>query len=78
MQSCVQHNKRTNRDLFREQVKSTLNTQMFFKNHSDIIQTIEHFNITIQQAAWNSTPPSHTKTLYFTIHNDKRKTKGKT
>jgi len=44
MQLCVLHNKRTNWDLFREQVKSTLNTQMSFKDYNDIIQTIERFN----------------------------------
>jgi hypothetical protein len=50
MQPCVLHNKRINWDLFREQV-NTLNTQMSFKDYSDITQTIEYFNAIIQQAA---------------------------
>jgi len=50
MQSYVLHNKRINWDLFREQVRSTLNTQMSLKDHNDIIQAIEHFNATMQQA----------------------------
>jgi len=48
---------------------------MSLKEHNDIIQAIEHFNATIQQATWNSTLFSDTKDT-FNIH--KRETKGKT
>jgi hypothetical protein len=44
MQLCVLHKKRTNWDLFCEQVKSTLNTQMSFKDYNDIMQAIERFD----------------------------------
>jgi hypothetical protein len=48
------HNKRTN--YFREQVKSTLNTQMSLKDYNDIIQAMQYFNVTIQQIARKSIP----------------------
>jgi len=64
-EDCVLRNKRTNWDLFREQARSTLNTQVPLKDHNDIIQAIEcyypatecyytdssNFNAAIQQAA---------------------------
>jgi len=58
MQSCYKTTnlyKRINWDLFRKQGKSTLNTRMIFKNHNDIIQTIEHINYLISNLELNLT-----------------------
>lgn len=76
----VLHNKRTNWILFREQVKTTLNTQIPLKDQYDIIQAVEHFNSSIQQATWNSTPSGDTMEPYFTTSTtirDKLKEKHK-
>jgi hypothetical protein len=42
-------------------VKNTLNTPRPLKDHNEIIQAIEYFNATIQQAACNSISSSDTK-----------------
>lgn len=54
------HNKRTNWDNFRTLLKSTLCLKIPLKTENDITEAIEHFNLCIQQATWNSTPISST------------------
>jgi len=50
------YNKSTDWNVFRSIVEETLNTNLTLKNSHDIESAVEHFNITIQSAAWRSTP----------------------
>lgn len=60
-QPCSLHNKRTNWQFFRDEIESTLNLQVPLKDQNDIMHAVEHINLCIQQAAWNSTPSSITR-----------------
>jgi len=48
---------------------------MSLKDHNDIIQTIEHFNATMQQATWDSTPFSNKEHHISTSIKEKLKEK---
>ncbi|XP_011063431.1 PREDICTED: RNA-directed DNA polymerase from mobile element jockey-like [Acromyrmex echinatior] len=58
---CVLCNRRTDWTYFREQVEKTLNTSISLKTENEINESVEHFNLSIQQAAWNATSFSYTK-----------------
>lgn len=55
---CTLHNKRTNWDVYREELQYVLTTEISLKTEEDIVMAVEHFNKCVQSAAWNATPPS--------------------
>jgi hypothetical protein len=55
-------NKRTDWDLFRDLVNSSLNLKIPLKNREDLDSAIEIFNSSIQTSAWKSTPTCSIKT----------------
>lgn len=57
---CLLHNRRTNWNLFREKIETSLNTKIPLKTTENVENAVEHFNSTIQMAAWDSTPMDHT------------------
>lgn len=50
------HNRKTNRTIFREIVKATLDLNIPLKTDDNIMKAVEHFNKYVQSAAWDSTP----------------------
>lgn len=54
--NCKLHNKKTNWSYFRYLIQTHLNLDISLKTENEIENAIEHFNETIQFAAWNSTP----------------------
>lgn len=50
------HNNRTDWENFRSQVEENMETNLPLKTERDLIEAVEHFNNTIHNAAWNSTP----------------------
>lgn len=53
---CVLCTKKTNWELFRNIINNTLNTQIKLESRDDIIHAVEDFVLTVQNAAWDSTP----------------------
>lgn len=64
-QSCKLHSKSTNWITYRQLICDSLDTKLPLRSDDDIIKAVEHFVTTVQNAAWNSTPPpefcKHTK-----------------
>ena len=58
------HTKLTNWELYRSQIDDALPRQIPLKSNDDIEKAVEIFNATVQQAAWSSTPRSHTKKVH--------------
>lgn len=50
------HNKKTNWFQFRHIVENSINLNIPLRIPEHVETAIEHFNLTVQQAAWNSTP----------------------
>lgn len=55
--NCVLHGRKTDWNLFREIINSSLNIKVVLKSEEHIIAAVEHFNSTVQNAAWESSPP---------------------
>lgn len=55
-EKCSLHNRRTDWTDFRELVNSTLCNDVRLRTEEDIISAVEHFNTTVQNAVWESTP----------------------
>lgn len=53
---CTLHNARTDWPYLRELLTSSLNTKIPLKSEEDIGKAIEHFNDSVQAAAWESSP----------------------
>ncbi|XP_018368700.1 PREDICTED: nardilysin-like [Trachymyrmex cornetzi] len=58
---CVLSNGRTDWTYFREQIEKTLNISISLKTEDEINEAVEHFNHSIQQAAWEATPFNYSK-----------------
>jgi len=71
MQSGVLHNKRTAFPRTSEKYTQVSLKEALVMMYNDMIQAIEYFDSTIQQAAWNSNPLVIPWNITF--HNDKRK-----
>jgi hypothetical protein len=52
------YNKCTNWDYFRTLVNNNINLKIPLRNENDVEESINYFNTTIQNAAWNATPNS--------------------
>lgn len=55
-QKCTLHNKKTNWTLFRYLIKDAFKVPPPLKTEDDIINSVEFFNKSVQNAAWDSTP----------------------
>lgn len=54
---CVLHSGKTDWIYFRAVLNSSLQIKIALKTEVDIETAVEHFNLTVQKAAWESTPP---------------------
>lgn len=55
-EACKLHNRKTDWDLFRNLVTTSINQNIILKSDTDIEEAVEHFNEIIQKAAWEATP----------------------
>lgn len=53
--NCTLHNRKTDWIHFRELVSTALEPKLRLKSEEDLIAAVEHFNTSIQNAAWEST-----------------------
>jgi len=56
---CTLHNKKTDWESFCTLLNSSLSTSVRLKTEEDIEAAVEHFNRSVQKAAWESTPPQN-------------------